>query len=306
MGDYDIALDIDPDNFLAHYNRGLLRQQVGDDNRAIDDFNYVLRFEPGNVMALFNRGVLLDQTGDLHGAIRDYSKVIEEFPNFWNGLSRRASCYRRLGMTAKAEKDEFRILKAQMDKHIGVQPRWTKHKLQELRKKGDIDPEKYQQLVVDDQTPEREYQSEYRGKVQNRKVAIDFLPEQQITGFDPESGTSMLQNYAEVTAGNVPKAGKKMTLSDITAMIEKTPEKAELYYMRGTVLARQGDYDDAVADFTKALELDDRMPEAYFNRGLAYAFSGKKKEGLRDLSKAGELGLYSAYSVMKKLNSEKK
>mgnify|MGYP000193488614 CR=1 FL=1 len=25
MSDYDLALDIDPNNFLGHYNRGLLR-----------------------------------------------------------------------------------------------------------------------------------------------------------------------------------------------------------------------------------------------------------------------------------------
>ena len=50
----------------------------------------------------------------------------------------------------------------------------------------------------------------------------------------------------------------------------------------------------------------DIMPEAYFNRGLCLFFSEKKNEAMRDLSKAGELGLYSAYSVMKKLNANKK
>lgn len=78
--------------------------------------------EPENFLALFNRGVLHDKTGNLRAAIADYSKVIAQFPNFWTGLSYRASCYRRLGMTAKAEADEFRIFKAQMDKHIGIQP----------------------------------------------------------------------------------------------------------------------------------------------------------------------------------------
>ena len=36
MSDYDLALDIDPNNFIGHYNRGLLRARVGDDNRAIE------------------------------------------------------------------------------------------------------------------------------------------------------------------------------------------------------------------------------------------------------------------------------
>ena len=59
-------------------------------------------------MAIFNRALLHDKTGNLRAAIKDYTMVINQFPNFWTGLSNRASCYRRLGMTAKAEMDEFR------------------------------------------------------------------------------------------------------------------------------------------------------------------------------------------------------
>lgn len=178
MQDYDFALEFDPTNFLGHYNRGLLRQQVGDDNRAIEDFNFVLSLEPDNLMALLNRAMLLDQTGDLRGAIRDYSRIINEFPNFWTGLKYRAGCYRRLGMNAKAEQDEFRILKAQMDKHIGIQQRWSKKKLMETRKKSEVDLDKYASIVVEDEQENAnvEYKSEYRGRIQNRHVDSDLQP----------------------------------------------------------------------------------------------------------------------------------
>jgi hypothetical protein len=42
------------------------------------------------------------------------------------------------------------------------------------------------------------------------------------------------------------------------------------------------------------------MAEAYYNRGLSYLFVNNKESSNRDLSKAGELGLYKAYSIMKK------
>ena len=72
-------------------------------------------------------------------------------------------------MKNQAELDEFRIFKAQMDKHIGIQPRWSKETLKKTRKRSEIDPEKYNQLVVEDEpTVEHEYKSEYRGHVQNR------------------------------------------------------------------------------------------------------------------------------------------
>jgi tetratricopeptide (TPR) repeat protein len=169
-----MALDFEPNNFLGHYNRGLLRAQVGDDNRAITDFDFVLKLEPDNLMALYNRALLLEKTGDPRGAIRDYSKVIDEYPNFWTGLYQRAQCYRSLGMTKQAEQDEFRILKAQINKRFGKQPRLSKD---QLRKRSDEDIEKYNQLAVaDEQEMEHEYQSEYRGRVQNRRVGMDYMP----------------------------------------------------------------------------------------------------------------------------------
>ena len=76
MSDYDLALDIDPNNFIGHYNRGLLRAQVGDDNRAIEDFDFVIKMEPDNMMAVFNRGLLRAQTGDYQMCIRDRNRYL--------------------------------------------------------------------------------------------------------------------------------------------------------------------------------------------------------------------------------------
>jgi tetratricopeptide (TPR) repeat protein len=175
MADYDAALDLEPNNFLGHYNRGLLRADVGDDNRAITDFDFVLDLEPDNMLALFNRAVLLDRTGDLQGAVRDYTSIIDEYPNFYTAILYRARCYRRLGQTAKAELDEFKIYRTQLYQQLyGLQPKATKRN---QRKRSDLDLEKYNELVVaDEQEPEREYKSDYRGRVQNRHADMDLLP----------------------------------------------------------------------------------------------------------------------------------
>ena len=204
MDDYDMAIDLDPNNFLAHYNRGLLRVQLGDDNRAITDFDFVIKMEPQNFMAIFNRALLHDKTGNLRAAIRDYTTVIDQFPNFWTGLSQRASAYRRLGMTAKAEMDEFRIFKAQMDKQLGIQQRWSRSKIKEMRKRSEIDPNKYNSIVVEDkQQVEHEYKSAYRGAIQNREVAMELLPTYQLSYFTFSNGVHGYQAYdAEVDAFN--------------------------------------------------------------------------------------------------------
>ena len=414
MSDYDTALDLDPDNFLAHYNRGLLRMQLGDDNRAIEDFNYVIKMEPENVLAIYNRAILLDKTGDLRAAIRDYTRMINQFPNFWNGLARRASCYRRLGMTAKAELDEFRIFKAQNNKHLGIQPRWSAAKRKQMRKRSEIDPDKYNQIVVaDEQTAEHEYKSDYRGRVQNRATGMDAMPmyhlsymqyasdvhtyhafAQKVETFNnahtrnlrmyvscamrqldehesrvmlsrvdsltavishtrderqlaiilqqravAESGAqnydaaitdltacigidstsvlalwqraycrSMMNEFdhsvSSATAKQDPALNAMRVIADLDRAIQLDEDNQYLYYNRGCANLARKDYMHAIDDFTRAINIDANLAEAYYNRGLARVQNGLKAEGIADLSKAGELGLYNAYSVIKRVSAD--
>ena len=405
MSDYDTALDLDPNNFLGHYNRGLLRMQLGADNDAISDFDYVIEMEPENVMAIYNRALLRDRTGDLRGAIRDYSKVISQFPNFWVGLDNRAKCYRRLGLNAQAEKDEFRIFKAQMDKHLGIQPRWSANKVKEMRKRGEIDPDKYSSIVVEDTPETHEYQSEYRGRIQNRSVTMDYRPlfllslypysngmksyqafDRDVEKFNSrkplrhtlyvacgnlglgadvttsafalvdslstdaavasDTGAisrlllqravayTVLQNYPDAIADLDAVIANDSTMmlaywqravcqtmmnnfnlsqgidariktakakDDFDRAIALAPENSYLYYNRASLQMQMGNVGDAIEDYTKAIRIEPHMAEAYYNRGLLYYAQGDKKSAAADLSKAGELGLYDAYSVIKRM-----
>lgn len=409
MADYDKAIELDPNNFMAHYNRGQLRVQVGDDNRAISDFDFIISREPSNVMAIFNRALLLDRTGDLRGAIRDYSTVIERFPNFWTGLQYRARCYRRLGMIRQAELDEFRVFKAQQDKHFGIQPRWSQKQKRAVRKLSDIDMDKYEQLVeADEQTVNHEYSSVYRGRVQNRKtedepmpmfvlsyrtysngvksyVAFDasvdafnrqshpFYPvtitcnpktltEQETHQYfhlidtlsariqeckdlrnesglllqravahsvaqDFESAISDLTAYLQIdslqsiafwqravcramlleftsTQGIETELKSAATVSDFNTAHQLSPGNPYICYDRGCFYMQKQDYAKAVDDFSAALSMDSRIAEAYYNRGLCRIRSGHRSSGIEDLSKAGELGLYDAYSIIKKYRTK--
>ena len=405
MSDYDTALDLDPNNFLGHYNRGLLRMQLGADNDAITDFDYVIEMEPENVMAIYNRGLLRDKTGDLHGAIRDYTKVIDQFPNFWAGLEQRAKCYRRLGLNARAEKDEFRIFKAQNDKHLGKQPRWSANKVKEMRKRGEIDPDKYSSIVVEDTPETHEYQSEYRGKIQNRSVTMDYRPLFLLSlypynngmksyqafdrdvekfnarkplrqnlyvacgnlGLGSDAATAafalvdslsadiadanddriasrlllqravaytVLQNYPDAIAdldvvirsdstvmlaywqravcqtmmnnfnlsqGIDARLKTAKALADFDKAISLAPNNAYLYYDRASLQVASGNTGEAIEDYSRAVRIEPHMAEAYYNRGLLYYAQGDKKSAAKDLSKAGELGLYDAYSVIKRM-----
>ena len=384
-----------------------MRVQLGDDNRAITDFDFVIKMEPKNFMAIFNRALLHDKTGNLKAAIRDYTTVINQFPNFWTGLSARAHCYRRLGMTAKAELDEFRIFKAQMNKHLGIQPRWSAKTKKEMRKRSEIDPNKFASIVVDDEPKyEHNYKSEYRGRIQNRQVETAYLPMFQLSYFPNTQNVSGVQAFdKDVEALNqkmkdkvyivcskeqldengsmkifslIDKLSAELSVAkdieqkkailmrraiahsvlrdfeaaisdftyylslddknalaywqravcqaemdefnkaqgkgvvnihsaeaDFSDAIRLNSNNAYIYYNRGNLHAGRNELSKAIDDYTIALKIDNRLAEAYYNRGIARAKSGNKQAGIQDLSKAGELGLYDAYSVIKRLNKTK-
>ena len=117
-----------------------------------------------------------------------------------------------------------------------------------------------------------------------------------------------LGKYVASERNVVPKQGVqqlanldyRLVKDDFSRVIELQPTFAEAYFNRANVSVKLNDYKSAIVDYTKAISLNDRFAEAYFNRGLAKIYTGNAEGGVADLSKAGELGLYQAYSVIKR------
>ena len=107
-------------------------------------------------------------------------------------------------------------------------------------------------------------------------------------------------SYMPASENALPNIDYRIARNDLDMVIAEMPDFAYAYYNRANVSAKLSDFKSAVVDYTKALELDDKLAEAYYNRGLAKIYLGQTYEGIADLSKAGELGIYSAYNVIKR------
>lgn len=272
MADYDKALDIDPNNFVGHYNRGLLRANVGEDNLAIEDFNFILSVDPNDMMATFNRATLLDNTGDYKGAIRDYTTVIKEYPKFLLGYEKRAEARRKIGDMAGAMKDEEHVLKEQIAKRYGYSTPTSRMK-NKTRKKSEFNIEDYNKMVEDDKEQEPEYANEYRGKVQNKQNDGKLImPSQHIYSIYKEAGQ------------------------------EKVLEMFEQAFKD----AQDGRINEAISGFDEVIKTNPNMAEAYYDRGLLKLLLDDNISAISDLSKAGEMGIYQAYSIIKKNQKIKK
>ncbi len=298
MSDYDLALDIDPNNFIGHYNRGLLRAAVGEDNGAIEDFNFILNIDPDDIMTLFNRARLLDQTGDYEAAIRDYTKVIEQFPKFLYGYQLRAAARRKTGDYKGAMKDEEHVLRENVAHRYGYSTPTNSQK-NKTRKKSEINPNDYQQLVEEDDAPV--YQDEFRGKIQNKAADTKLMPVIVLASDGYTASQSILNDYALAAyhinneALDAFKKGVEYCMEadkirlnadtkalDIASKKENSVTQAA---MKLSPLATSA-YNKACECFTACISSAPQFAEAYYNLAYIQAMQGNYNAAIENLNTA--------------------
>ncbi|MGC3979128.1 MAG: tetratricopeptide repeat protein [Paludibacteraceae bacterium] len=97
------------------------------------------------------------------------------------------------------------------------------------------------------------------------------------------------------------KVDFEMIMRDYDKTIELNPDFSFAYFNKANVLCTLKDYKTTLKFYSKAIEIDPDFAEAYFNRGLTYFYLNDKNSGNLDISKAGELGVYKAYNILKRI-----
>ena len=69
-----------PNDANAYCNRGDVKQESGDHEGAIHDYNKAIEINPNDVRVYHNRGIAKQMSGDHEGAMHDYNKAIEINP----------------------------------------------------------------------------------------------------------------------------------------------------------------------------------------------------------------------------------
>lgn len=98
--------------------------------------------------------------------------------------------------------------------------------------------------------------------------------------------------------------GKKefeLIINSYNKVIELNPDFVYAYYNRADVRYKQNDFRAAILDYNEAVRRDPGFAEAYYNRGLSRFHIKDKNRALDDMRKAGEMGIVSAYSIIKRM-----
>lgn len=238
LADYDKALSLDARNTDALYHRAIARQTKGNWDGALADYNALLAITPNNAMAYSNRGYVKQRQGNVDSALADYTEALARDPTI-------AVAYYNVGL-------------------IKV-------------RRGDIDGgiEAFNRAL--DLNPKLALAYYNRGNAKNTEGNLDGAIADYTQAIDVEPTNAM----AYFNRGNArqAKGDANGALADYGQAIANDPNLAAAYHGRGELEALHGDYASALADTTQAINLDPHEQKAFFHRGLA-------ELGLRNLASA--------------------
>lgn len=89
-------------------------------------------------------------------------------------------------------------------------------------------------------------------------------------------------------------------IADYNKCIQLASQFYPAYFNLANTFINSKDFNAAAQSLNKVLEFDPKNGAAWFNKGLVNIYLQQTDEGCNDLSRAGELGVSSAYVVIKK------
>ncbi|MDR1203674.1 MAG: tetratricopeptide repeat protein [Tannerellaceae bacterium] len=278
------AIELDPKDAEAYFNRGVVYFRIGSYERAFADFNKSIELDPNNANAYCNRGIIYSLQGNHNQAIDCFNKAIELKPDFANVYFMRGNAY--VGI-----KDYNKGI-ADFNKAIEINP--NDAEAYDCRGNAYAETNDYYQAIVDysrviELRPNdaKTYRNrgyvyakleDYNQAIADSSKAIELSPNETVAFSNRGAAYAMTKNYMKA-------------IVDYTKVIELNSINADAYFMRGNAYAETNDYYQAIEDYTKAIELNPNFAAVYGRRGLAYKRINDYSRAIEDYTKAIELNM---------------
>lgn len=91
--------------------------------------------------------------------------------------------------------------------------------------------------------------------------------------------------------------GKDIEMAPITAK-EYGLNSSALYFNRGVILQKQGNYETAIQNYDQAIDIDPSNAKIYYNRAIAKMAISQGNEALKDLEISSRLGFKQAENII--------
>jgi len=161
----------------------------------------------------------------------------------------------------------------------------------QTREESDKNINKFNSLVVSNKTDEQKskYQSEIRGRVQDKNIRIDLDPQFVLTYYEKTGriyesvfynktlesfnermvlGWKLIATNQEASLNQFQIDAHFDSMNELSSKIAQNENNADYYFGRGIDYMLVQDFAEAIANFDKAIEIDPSYTLAYFNRAV--------------------------------------
>jgi tetratricopeptide (TPR) repeat protein len=249
----------------AYYARGLVYQDLLQNEKAVENFTEALKTNPNNAAWLEGRAFSYCTMGDFSKALIDCNKAIEASPNHL-AFETRAWAHHGLREYEKSIEDTDKALQLAPESAIGYWRRGLAHLAQNKSKEAIADFDKGMEirpssLLLRDKALAEVDLHEYDKAV---KDATDAMSE-----LSKEAQPYRIRALAQYARGDYKKA-----LADWNTAIRLEPDDPYTYARRGNSYLAIGDWEKGLADFAMA---EKRSPQLKLHAEKSRAYRHMKK-----------------------------
>ncbi len=301
----DECLRIDPYFYDAYYTRGLVREQLGELDGALTDYNIYLEMKPDHAEALFSRATLRYKREQYELAKADFIKLL----NLPHGET--TTVFFQQDAFASSATKIFTTQgngKAYLFNYLGLVD--TKLKNYEsaivfLDSAILLNPKDADQFV--NRGLVKEKNQNVVGALADYQLALSINPEHSLArhnlgvlraanGQTEDSEKLLIESiernpnipypHAQLAYYKYNRGDFKGALDEYNLAISIDSTDVEYVLNRGLVKEKLKDYEGSLSDFTKAISLKSDYESAWFNRGNVLTKLNRLQEAIEDYTLA--------------------
>ena len=248
FADFNIAIELEPENAHNFYNRGKIHSAQGNDEAALSDYTKAIEINPEFIFAYFYRGRIYHDLRQNGAASADFEKAIELNPQV-------AYFHLNLGLV-NHDLGEYEAAITNYYEAIKLDPNYAYAYLSRGRAYHRL--EEYQS-AINDFSQVIELDPNYVSAYHSRGRTYHSLEEYENAIVDFSQAIELDSNYVSAYHSRAIsyEALSKYdeAIFDYTQIITLNPDNDSAYFNRSLAFDKLGDYSNAILDLAKSLEL---------------------------------------------------
>lgn len=312
IADFSRVLELDPGNVKALWDRAHAQRDIGEHERAIEDFTAALRHETTPLLYV-ERGLACAAINDFEAAIADFSEAILLDPQHAKAFVFRANALLEQGKGEDALNDYSEAARISPDWDLPYYNRGLAHarlgRLDEAAadftraielQPGDaaayfnrgnirVDLGELDEAVAD-YTSALAIDPNDAATCTNRGNAYNQLGEVELALTDYDRALELLPGDVMTLLNRAnlyrDQGDFEQARLDYDEALRTAPDHARGYYQRGLLHLETSETDAALADFSRAIQHDPAMPGPYHQRGRLHAQRREDEPALADFTEA--------------------